>query len=69
MPTNLKPLLLGETASNPVKFNDSKYNSYSIRYFNLNADGTSIDYSVTPSYLVIGTSMKAGRVILDKIHL
>jgi hypothetical protein len=68
MPADLKPLLLGETVSNPVKFNDSKYNTYSIRYFNINANGTSIDYSVNPSYLIIGTSMKTERAIISKVH-
>jgi hypothetical protein len=69
LPANLKPLFLGlGNTGKAVEFSDSKYKDYSVRYYNINSTLNSVDYSITKSYLVIGTSLKTGRAILDKVQ-
>jgi len=48
-------------------FKDGFYNNYKTRYFNMNTQATfSIDYAVTDSKLIIGTSKNTLRAVIDK---
>lgn len=49
-----------------VLFKDSKYSTFNIRYLNLNQDATySLDYTVSNSQLLIGTSKGTVRALID----
>lgn len=48
-------------------FKDGSYNNYKTRYFNMNTQATfSVDYAVTDSKLIIGTSKNTLRAVIDK---
>jgi flagellar basal body-associated protein FliL len=66
---DLSSIFMGAIVKSTGKaFSDSAYNNFSIRYSNLDAQGlTSVDYTVTDKYLVIGTSKQTLRAVLDKI--
>ncbi len=49
-------------------FKDSEYNGYKIRYVNLRQNpNISVDYSLVGDYLMIATSKKSGRLIMDRM--
>jgi hypothetical protein len=52
---------------NPVKFGEGSYVDFPVRYFNLTVDPPlSVDYIISDSSLVIGTSKDTARAIIDK---
>src|SRR3989338_7310028 len=66
--TILSPLFLDTTIpAAPVSFNDSTYTQHAIRYANGDTtESFSVDYTLTATHLVIGTSKNSTRAILDK---
>jgi hypothetical protein len=66
--TKLSLFYLGEEPLSKETFKDGSYNSYAIRYNNINlTTGASFDYTVTDKYLLIGTSENTLKKIIDKI--
>ncbi len=65
----IEPIFFQENvdATNKV-FNDSEYRGYKVRYINFSQNpNLSIDYIVTEKNLIIATSKKSGRLILDRL--
>lgn len=57
-----------DTAPTAVVFKDSVYNTYAIRYANLDAAETySVDYTISDQRFVLGTSKSTLRAMLDDI--
>ncbi|KKW00797.1 MAG: hypothetical protein UY35_C0039G0005, partial [Candidatus Saccharibacteria bacterium GW2011_GWC2_48_9] len=67
--TDLSPLFISQSPEiTNSMFKDGKYYIFSVRYQNLtNDESLSIDYTITDSQLVIGTSKNTLRSILDHI--
>lgn len=65
---NLAPLFLDKTLPpTPPSFKDSVYAQHAIRYANGDVtESFSVDYTFTPTHLVIGTSKNSMRAIIDK---
>jgi hypothetical protein len=70
LPLALDPILNGFGAdATDVVFKDSVYNTYSIRYYNLNKEESySVDYGVANNKWVVGTTKKTLRAILDSMN-
>jgi hypothetical protein len=67
--TDASFLFLGNTVQAPASgFKDGSYNNNAIRYLNIDeAKLLSVDYAVTDSKMVVGTSKNTTRSVLDKI--
>lgn len=67
MPADLGSLYLGQTTvPGDSAFNQSRYKSADIRYFNFSSpSATSLDYSIVSNFLIIGTSKDSVRAIMD----
>lgn len=68
---DLSPLYLG-IAPNPITqtFSDSTYKNVEIRYVNINPSETlSVDYTISETQLIIGTSKNTLRAIIDKLNI
>jgi len=65
--SSLEPLFLDKVDTTGKLFSDSEYNGHKIRYVNLKQEpNISVDYSVLGEYLMIATSKKSGRLIMDE---
>lgn len=52
----------------PAKFGESSYNGFTVKYFNLVFNPQlSVDYIISDSSLVIGTSKNTARAVMDKL--
>ncbi len=69
IPNGIALILDGmDTAPTAVVFKDSAYNTYAIRYANLDAAETySVDYTISDQRFVLGTSKSTLRAMLDDI--
>lgn len=67
---DLRPLFMGNsyTLENTYNFKSSTYNGNSIRYANIiSPTELSVDYTISPKQLLIGTTKKTLRSILDRL--
>ena len=67
---SLKPLFIGNSPTVETRtFNDGFYKKTPLRYLNLREDTSlSIDYAITDTHLIIGTSMKTHHALLDIVQ-
>ncbi len=71
LPQDLQSLFLTTqyTLKEKASFNDGQYKDYSIRYDNvISPEILSVDYTITKNNLVIGTTKKTIRVIIDALQ-
>ncbi len=71
LPQDLQSLFLTTqyTLKEKTSFNDSQYKDYSIRYDNvISPEILSVDYTITKNNLIIGTTKKTIRVIIDALQ-
>ncbi len=67
---SLTPLFLNNSPTVTTKtFSDGSYKNMPLRYLNLREDTSlSIDYAITTTHLIIGTSMKTHHALLDIVQ-